>query len=79
MLTPCSQAFLTQFAETQIYRRCERISLIVCSVGLVANIGIAAFVHDFRDGGAAASALIGILVGAVWNYVLSSKFVWERH
>jgi dolichol-phosphate mannosyltransferase len=55
------------------------MSLVVCSVGLVANIGIAAFVHDFRDGGAAASALIGILVGAVWNYALSSKFVWERH
>ena len=52
---------------------------VVCSVGLVANVGIAAFVHDFRDGGAAASALIGILVGAVWNYALSSKFVWGRY
>ncbi len=52
---------------------------VVCSVGLVANVGIAAFVYDFRDGGAAASALIGILVGAVWNYALSSKFVWGRY
>jgi dolichol-phosphate mannosyltransferase len=52
---------------------------VVCSVGLVANVGIAAFVHDVRDGGAAASALIGILVGAVWNYALSSKFVWGRY
>jgi dolichol-phosphate mannosyltransferase len=52
---------------------------VVCSVGLVANVGIAAFVHDFRNGGAAASALIGILVGAVWNYALSSKFVWGRY
>ncbi|WP_308815326.1 glycosyltransferase family 2 protein [Sphingomonas sp. GV3] len=52
---------------------------IVCSVGLIANIGIAAFLHDFRDGSAAGSALAGILVGAVWNYALSSKFTWGRY
>ena len=51
----------------------------VCSVGLVANVGIAAFVHDARNGAAATSALIGILVGAVWNYALSSKFTWGRY
>ncbi|WP_267393939.1 glycosyltransferase family 2 protein [Sphingomonas sp. GC_Shp_1] len=51
----------------------------VCSVGLVANVGIAAFVHDARSGGIAASALIGVLVGAVWNYALSSRFVWGRY
>jgi dolichol-phosphate mannosyltransferase len=52
---------------------------VVCSVGVVANIGIAAFLHDARAGGIAASALIGILVGAVWNYALSSKFTWGRY
>jgi dolichol-phosphate mannosyltransferase len=52
---------------------------VVCSVGLVANVGIAAFVHDARNGTAASAALIGILVGAVWNYALSSKFVWGRY
>ena len=52
---------------------------VVCSVGLVANVGIAAFVHNAQDGGIAASALIGILVGAVWNYALSSKFTWGRY
>ncbi|AXJ94814.1 MULTISPECIES: glycosyltransferase family 2 protein [unclassified Sphingomonas] len=52
---------------------------IVCSVGLIANIGIAAFLHDFKNGGAAGSAMIGILVGAVWNYALSSKFIWGRY
>ncbi|NYD89562.1 glycosyltransferase family 2 protein [Sphingomonas melonis] len=52
---------------------------VVCSVGLVANVGVAAFVHDFHNEGAAASALLGILVGAVWNYALSSKFVWGRY
>ena len=52
---------------------------VVCSVGLVANVGVAAFVHDAQDGGIAASAMIGILVGAVWNYALSSKFTWGRY
>ena len=52
---------------------------LVCSVGLVANIGVAGFLHDVRDGGWAASALVGVLVGAVWNYALSSRFVWGRY
>ncbi|MEI5686000.1 MULTISPECIES: glycosyltransferase family 2 protein [Sphingomonas] len=52
---------------------------VVCSVGVVANVGVAAFVHDVHNEGAAASALLGILVGAVWNYALSSKFVWGRY
>jgi dolichol-phosphate mannosyltransferase len=52
---------------------------VVCSVGVVANIGIAAFLHDARAGGVAASALLGILVGAVWNYAMSSKFTWGRY
>ncbi|OYY89369.1 MAG: dolichol monophosphate mannose synthase [Sphingomonas sp. 28-66-16] len=52
---------------------------VVCSVGLVANIGVAGFLHDARDGGWAASALMGILVGAVWNYALSSRFTWGRY
>ncbi|MFA5990038.1 MAG: glycosyltransferase family 2 protein [Sphingomonas sp.] len=51
----------------------------VCSVGLVANIGIAAFLHDVRAGTWAASALVGVLVGAVWNYALSSRFTWGRY
>lgn len=52
---------------------------VVCSVGLVANIGVAGFLHDARDGGWAVSALVGVLVGAVWNYALSSRFVWGRY
>jgi dolichol-phosphate mannosyltransferase len=52
---------------------------VVCSVGLVGNVGVAAFLHDARNGTAASAALFGILVGAVWNYALSSKFVWGRY
>jgi dolichol-phosphate mannosyltransferase len=51
----------------------------VCSVGLVANIGVAGFLHDAQNGQWAVSALLGVLVGAVWNYALSSRFVWGRY
>ncbi|UVO51723.1 glycosyltransferase family 2 protein [Sphingomonas sp. SUN019] len=52
---------------------------VVCSIGAVANIGVAAFLHDVRDGAWAASAMVGVLVGAVWNYALSSRFTWGRY
>lgn len=52
---------------------------VVCSVGAVANVGVAGFLHDVREGGWALSALAGVLVGAVWNYALSSRFTWGRY
>jgi dolichol-phosphate mannosyltransferase len=52
---------------------------LVCAVGAVANVGIAAFLHDFRAGEWAISATIGVLIGAVWNYALSSRFTWGRY
>lgn len=52
---------------------------VVCAVGLIANIGLAAFIHDAQNGTWAFSAIVGVLVGAVWNYALSSRFVWGRY
>lgn len=52
---------------------------LVCSVGAVANVGVAAFLHDFRDGAWQVAALAGVVVGAVWNYALSSRFTWGRY
>lgn len=52
---------------------------IVCSVGAVANIGVAAFLHDVQHAQWAPSALAGIAVAAVWNFALSSRFVWGRY
>ena len=52
---------------------------VVCSIGAIANIGAAAFLHDASTGDWAGSALIGVLVGAVWNYALSSRFTWGRY
>ncbi|MDQ2879209.1 MAG: glycosyltransferase family 2 protein [Pseudomonadota bacterium] len=52
---------------------------LVCGVGAIANVGIAAFLHDVQAREWALSATIGVLVGAVWNYALSSRFVWGRY
>ncbi len=51
---------------------------LVCAVGAVANVGVAVFLYSTR-GGFAVPALAGIAVGAVWNYALSSRFVWGRY
>ena len=51
----------------------------VCSVGAVANVGVAGFLHDVRQGEWAVAALAGVLVAAVWNYALSSRFTWGRY
>ena len=52
---------------------------IVCSVGAIANVGVAAFLHDVQQAQWAPSALAGIVVAAVWNFALSSRFVWGRY
>ncbi|MES2097334.1 MAG: glycosyltransferase family 2 protein [Pseudomonadota bacterium] len=52
---------------------------VVCSVGAVANVGVAAMMYDARAGTWIVSALAGIAVSAVWNYALSSRFVWGRY
>ena len=50
---------------------------LTCSVGLLANVGVAAVLVRFGMH-AYPAALCGILVGSVWNYALSSRFVWGR-
>jgi dolichol-phosphate mannosyltransferase len=52
---------------------------LVCSVGAIANVGVAAFLYDSQSDTWIVSALAGILVSAVWNYALSSRFVWGRY
>lgn len=52
---------------------------LVCSVGAIANVGVADFLYDVQAHEWALSATIGVLVGAVWNYAVSSRFVWGRY
>lgn len=49
---------------------------MACSVGAIANVGIANFLFVQQTVWALA-ALAGILVGAVWNYVLTLVFTWR--
>lgn len=49
-----------------------------CSVGALANVAVASFLEG-RGAFWALAAGAGIVVGAVWNYALSSRFVWGRY
>ena len=51
----------------------------VCAIGAAANVGVSAFLHDVQRGNWAVSALAGIVVAAVWNFALSSRFTWGRY
>ena len=50
---------------------------IVCSLGAVANVGVATalFERDYVWWGA---GLAGVLVGTVWNYAATSLFTWKQ-
>jgi dolichol-phosphate mannosyltransferase len=50
----------------------------VCSVGAVANVGIANFLFVEQNYAWWVSGICGILVGAVWNYATSALFTWRR-
>jgi dolichol-phosphate mannosyltransferase len=49
-----------------------------CSVGALANVGIATQLFAETEAGWVLSALAGTLVGAVWNYAVSSVYTWGR-
>lgn len=54
---------------------------LACSVGAVANVGIATYLFEgdaLGDVGWALSAFAGIIVGAVWNYAVTSVYTWNK-
>jgi dolichol-phosphate mannosyltransferase len=51
---------------------------LTCSVGLLSNIGVAAVLVRMGVPPYAA-AVAGIVIGSVWNFALSSRFVWGRY
>jgi dolichol-phosphate mannosyltransferase len=50
---------------------------LVCSVGLLANVGVAFSVYDKQPIWWLAGAA-GALMGVVWNYAMSGLFVWRN-
>ena len=47
-----------------------------CSIGGLANVGIAAWLFQ-HQGGWVLPAVAGVLVGAVWNYALTALYTWK--
>ncbi len=53
---------------------------LACSVGAVANVGIATYLFHATPAGGGwwmLSAVAGILVGAVWNYAVTAVYTWN--
>jgi dolichol-phosphate mannosyltransferase len=51
--------------------------VLACSIGGIANLGVASSVYGFGRGWFPA-AIAGILVGAVWNYAVTRMLTWGR-
>lgn len=49
---------------------------VVCSLGALANIGVAAYAFA-QKGQWAVSAAAGIMVGMLWNYLATARFTWR--
>jgi dolichol-phosphate mannosyltransferase len=50
---------------------------IACSIGAFANVGVAAYLFSVETGWALA-AVAGVIVGAVWNYAITSVYTWNK-
>lgn len=50
----------------------------VCGLGAIANVGVASYLFAQSHLMWTISALAGIIIGAVWNYVMSSRFTWGQ-
>ena len=48
-----------------------------CSLGGMANVGIAAYLFEHQTGWVL-SAVAGVLVGAVWNYAVTAVYTWKK-
>lgn len=51
--------------------------MAICALGGVANVGAANFLFTDKANWAAAAAM-GIMVGAVWNYFVTSLYTWKK-
>jgi dolichol-phosphate mannosyltransferase len=50
----------------------------VCAIGAAANVGVASYLFEAQSTGWVLSAFAGILMGAVWNYAVSSVYTWRK-
>jgi dolichol-phosphate mannosyltransferase len=52
------------------------VFMVVCSIGAVANVGIAKTLYAGDQSWTTAGA-IGAIIGVVWNYAVSATLVWR--
>ncbi|HYA05388.1 MAG TPA: glycosyltransferase family 2 protein [Xanthobacteraceae bacterium] len=50
---------------------------VICAIGAISNIGIAAWIYDY-DSRWWIAGLGGAVIGTVWNFVVSAAFVWRQ-
>lgn len=50
---------------------------LACGIGVLANVGVAAWLFRAMDTFWLVSALAGIVVGLVWNYAVTSVYTWR--
>ena len=50
---------------------------LICSIGALTNVGLAAWLFSAEREVWWAAGLAGALMGAFWNYAMSSLFVWR--
>lgn len=51
---------------------------LACSVGALANVGVAGWLFAQRPDFWIASAIAGVLVGTVWNYAVTMVYTWKK-
>ena len=50
---------------------------VICAIGAISNVGIATWIYDY-DKVWWIAGLGGALVGTVWNFTVTSAFVWRQ-
>ena len=50
---------------------------LACGIGAIANVGVAAYIFNWRQVAWIPAAFAGILISSVWNYAVSSIFTWR--
>jgi dolichol-phosphate mannosyltransferase len=53
------------------------IFYVACSIGSIGNVGVASWIYSFQST-AWVAALAGAVIGAVFNYAVSSALIWQR-
>jgi len=59
-------------------RRGLILFVLVCSVGALANIGIANALYASGNATRTPAGALGAVIGVVWNYAMSATLVWGR-